>query len=158
MSSSVPMFQARSAVLSMSRSVALFQNSSAKQFMKVFAVEDLAPQEEATAQEDQAAQVQRKSMVMERDLRRNKSTDQEKHMAHQVVGKVVEGQVDGLGEAQVDLQNQVEEVMVVAQVVDQVTEDHLGVEAVTVKVSQSSNVAPFSSSNVRVYQDNSVGV
>ena len=119
MSSNAPACQARSARLSTSRSAALCPSSSARQSIKVFAVEALDPPEEvtaqdlleeATAQEDPVALVQR-STAMEKDLQLNK--DQVAHTGPQEAPAKV--QVDGLGEAQVVLQNPVEEVMVAVE-------------------------------------------
>ena len=66
--------------------------------------------EEATAQEDQVALVQR-STAMEKDLQLNK--DQVAHTGPQEAPAKV--QVDGLGEAQVVLQNPVEEATVAVE-------------------------------------------
>ena len=66
--------------------------------------------EEATAQEDPVALVQR-STAMEKDLQLNK--DQVAHTGPQEAPAKV--QVDGLGEAQVVLQNPVEEAMVAVE-------------------------------------------
>jgi len=85
----------------------------------VFAVEALDPPEEvtaldlleeATAQEDPVALVQR-STAMEKDLQLNK--DQVAHTAPQEAP--AKAQVDGLGEAQVVLQNPVEEATVAVE-------------------------------------------
>lgn len=136
----------------MSRSAAPCQSNNARQFIKVFAVaarghlEEAIAQdllEEATAQEDQVAQVQR-SMGMEKDLQMSK--DPVAHTAQEAAAKV---QVGGPGEAQVALQNPVEEVTVA--VGDPVEE-----EGVTAKVCRSSNVALCKSSSARVCRDNNV--
>lgn len=120
----------------------------------MFAVEALDPPEEvtaqdlleeATAQEDPVALVQR-STAMEKDLQLNK--DQVAHTGPQEAPAKV--QVDGLGEAQVVLQNPVEEATVAVE--DQAEEE----EEVTAKVFQSSNAALCKSSSAGVFQDSNV--
>ena len=135
------MFPVKNVAPSMSKNAAQYQNSNVKQCMKLSVA--LAPLAEAIVLEEKVvqSQVQRKSMVMGKGLQKSKKLDLVGHMVlHlQEAGKVVEGQADGLGEDQADLQVQVEaaegamedhpvlEVVtsVVAPAADQVMEDHL---------------------------------
>ena len=135
------MFPVKNVAPSMSKNAAQYQNSNVKQCMKLSVAP--APREEAIALEEKAvqSQVQRKIMVMENGLQKSKQLDLvERMVLHlQEAGKVVEAQVDGLGEDQADLQAQVEAAegamedhpvlevvtLVVALVADLVMEDHL---------------------------------
>lgn len=139
MNNSAPMFPVKNVAPSMSKNAAQCQNSNVKQCMKLSVA--LAPREEAIALEEKAvrSQVQRKSMVMENGLQKNKKVDLVEHMVLPLQEAVVEAQADGLGEDQADLQAQVEAAegamedhpvlevvtLVVALVADQVMEDHL---------------------------------
>jgi len=162
------MFQVKNVVLSMSKSAAQYQSSNVKLCTKLSVV--LAPLEEAIVLEEKAVQAQRKSMVMAKGLQKSKKVGLVEHMVHhlQEAVKVVEGQVDGHGEDQVDLQAQVAAVegamedhpvlevvtLLAALVAVQVMEDHL-VEEVIAKAFQGSSVARFSNNNVKMFQGNS---